>query len=282
MIPQNIKSEIDKYKSRIATDDELTALFDLVNSAKLKGHQQEEVWDYFEKAQKEAEASLKAKEQETIEKQKRKEQEERERRIQQAKLAAKKAKEKEERDFTLFGVGFSVLVPFGSVLFTDGSLSVKLIELGILGLIITLTGVFMYRGLKKVAFRLLCLTLFYVVLCVAGFFMIRNNGTESTSNSDSVSGISITDNIDASKIQEQLTVKFGQEYNFRVEVPEKMLLNGEEVHFEITAIEKTTQKEGSCWVVKNKNGRMEIKISSELWSMSEGKDIEEAITEMLK
>lgn len=282
MIPQDIKSVIDKYKSRIPTDEELTALFDLVNSTKLKGHQQEEVWDYFEKVQKEAEASLKAKEQETIEKQKRKEQEERERRIQQAKLAAKKAKEKEERDLTLLGVGVSVLVPFGSVLFTDGSLSVKLIGLGILGLIVTLTVVFMNRGLKKVAFRLLWLALFYVILAIVGFFMISHNDTEPTQDSDKVSTISKTEDLDANRIQEYLISQFGQEYKFRVESPERMLLDNKDVEFEITATDKASQKEGSCWIVKSKDESLEVVISYDLVSMSKGKNIKETIIEMLK
>lgn len=49
MIPQNIKSAIDKYKSRRPTDEELTKLFDLVNSTKLEATQQVEVFDYLQR-----------------------------------------------------------------------------------------------------------------------------------------------------------------------------------------------------------------------------------------
>lgn len=280
MIPQNIKSEIDKYKSRIPTDEELTTLLDLVNSTKLKGHQQEEVWDYFEKVQKEAEASLKAKEQETIEKQKRKEQEERERRIQQAKLAAKKEKEKEERDATLIGVGVSALVPFGGALYIGKSLSDTLMLLGFLGIIPTLLIAFENRGLKKVAFRLLLLALFYLVLGVIGFFMLNKSVDKSVTESEKVSNVTI-DSIDTATLQNLLTNEFGQDYSFYIETPEvgRMRIGDKDVYVNIKVTENSTQKKGDLYVLPSSEGKTEVWKDADVASMSSGYKIENAISE---
>lgn len=114
MIPQNIKSEIDKYKSRIPTDDELTALFDLVNSAKLKGTQQVEVWDYFEQVQEEAKSKLKAKEQDVLDKQK-KEKEARNKRLAAEREKAEKICLANKICLWVFGITFGIFIIFGVI-----------------------------------------------------------------------------------------------------------------------------------------------------------------------
>lgn len=61
MIPQDLKNAIDKYKNRIPTDEELTALFDTINATKLKHGEPEKVFAYLQTVLDEAEKSCKAK-----------------------------------------------------------------------------------------------------------------------------------------------------------------------------------------------------------------------------
>lgn len=289
MIPQNIKSAIDKYKSRIPTDEELTALFDLVNSAKLKGRQQEEVWEYFETVQKEAEASIKAKEQEILDKQQKQAQEDRARRIQQAKLAARKKKEKEERMYTLFGIGLSVLLSCGFILFVkDMSMAGILICLGIVGTPVTLGlafGAFEERDQKKVAYRLFWVTLFYVILGVIGFFMAAVPNDKSVTETEKVCNVNINrDSIDIEGLRNVLINTFGQDYSFYIETPEvgRMRLGDKDVYVKIKVTENSTQEKGNLYVVPSSEGKTEVVKTADVASMSCGYKISDAISEWVE
>lgn len=289
MIPQNIKSAIDKYKSRIPTDEELTALFDLVNSAKLKGRQQEEVWEYFETVQKEAEASIKAKEQEILDKQQKQAQEDRARRIQQAKLASRKKKEKEERMDTLFCIGLSVLLSCGGMFGTDMSMAAKLICIGIAGTMVTLVCAFTERDQKKVAYRLLWVTLFYVILGVIGFFMVDESNDKSVTETEKVCNVNINrDSIDIEGLRNVLINTFGQDlppqYSFDIEAPEAghMRLDDKDVYVYITVTENSTQKKGSLFVIPSSEGATEVVKTADVASMSCGYKISDAISEWVE
>lgn len=113
MIPQNIKSAIDKYKSRIPTDDELTALFDLVNSAKLKGTQQVEACDYLQKILDEAPINMEKEQQKVLEQ--KKEKEARNKRLAVEREKAEKICLANKICLWVFGITFGVFIIFGVI-----------------------------------------------------------------------------------------------------------------------------------------------------------------------